>query len=141
MEHSTDKGLSKPDDKDIQILNILKKNSRLTNTEIARMLNFSEGTVRKRINKLLETGTIRRFTIELGRSYNEAIILIKYKHSEKLTVLSQLNEIPGSTYEISGKNDLAMFVEFYNLEYLNDIVDRISSLENVMDTETLIRLK
>ena len=141
MEHSTDKGLSKPDDKDIQILNILKKNSRLTNTEIARMLNFSEGTVRKRINKLLETGTIRRFTIELGRSYNEAIILIKYKHSEKLTVLSQLNEIPGSTYEISGKNDLAMFVEFYNLEYLNDIVDRIRSLEYVMDTETLIRLK
>ncbi len=141
MEHSTDKGLSKPDDKDIQILNILKKNSRLTNTEIARMLNFSEGTVRKRINRLLETGTIRRFTIELGRSYNEAIILIKYKHSEKLTVLSQLKEIPGSTYEISGKNDLAMFVEFYNLEYLNDIVDRISSLENVMDTETLIRLK
>ncbi|MCL4356420.1 MAG: Lrp/AsnC family transcriptional regulator [Candidatus Thermoplasmatota archaeon] len=141
MEHSTDKGLNKPDDKDIQILNILKKNSRLTNTEIARMLNFSEGTVRKRINKLLETGTIRRFTIELGRSYKEAIILIKYKHSEKLTVLSQLNEIPGNTYEISGKNDLAMFVEFYNLEYLNDIVDRIRSLEYVMDTETLIRLK
>ncbi len=141
MEHYTDKGLSKPDEKDIQILNILKKNSRLTNTEIARILNLSEGTIRKRINRLMETGTIKRFTIELGRSYNEAIILIKYTHSEKLAVLSQLKDIPGSTYEISGKNDLAMLVDFHDLEYLNDIVDRIRSLESVKDTETLIRLK
>ena len=104
-------------------------------------MNLSEGTIRKRISKLVDSGVIRKFTIQLGKSQSEAIILIKYSHAEKNTVLLKLKEIPGNFYEISGKNDLAMLVEYHNLEYLNEIVDRIRSIEQVLDTETLIRLK
>lgn len=141
MEHSTDKSRHESDARDIQILDILSRNSRLSNSEIGRIMNLSEGTIRKRISKLVDSGVIRKFTIQLGKSQSEAIILIKYSHAEKNTVLLKLKEIPGNFYEISGKNDLAMLVEYHNLEYLNEIVDRIRSIDQVLDTETLIRLK
>ena len=49
----------------LDILEILEKNSRMKNVEIARMLNVSEAYVRRIIKKLVEDGIIKRFTIDV----------------------------------------------------------------------------
>ena len=49
---------------DRRILELLEQNSRISNTEISRRVGVSEGTVRRRINDLIDNGIIIRFTIE-----------------------------------------------------------------------------
>ena len=49
---------------DRRILELLEQNSRISNTEISRRIGVSEGTVRRRINDLVDNGIIIRFTIE-----------------------------------------------------------------------------
>ena len=53
----------KLDNLDNGILNLLEENSRLKNTEIAEKLGYSEGAIRKRINKLVENNIIEKFSI------------------------------------------------------------------------------
>ena len=44
------------DERDRKILEILQDNSRLSNTEIAKIIGVSEGTIRKRIKRLIDEG-------------------------------------------------------------------------------------
>ena len=59
------------DETDYNIIDILRENSRETNMEIARKLNVSEGTIRKRIMNMVNNGIIRKFTIETSISISE----------------------------------------------------------------------
>ncbi len=49
----------------LDILDILEKNSRMKNVEIAKMLNISEAYVRRVIKKLVNDGIIKKFTIDI----------------------------------------------------------------------------
>jgi Lrp/AsnC family transcriptional regulator for asnA, asnC and gidA len=51
----------RPDDQDLdeKIVSVLERDARVSNREIARMLGVSEGLVRKRLKRLLETGALR----------------------------------------------------------------------------------
>ncbi len=53
------------DEKDIQIINILRENARMPYAEIAKLLNVTEATVRKRVKNLEKNGVIKKYTIEV----------------------------------------------------------------------------
>ena len=53
------------DDTDYRLLAILRDNARTPVTSLAHALGVSRGTVQNRIDKLLESGVIRGFTIRL----------------------------------------------------------------------------
>jgi len=57
------------DELDIQILSILEVNSRMKNTEIAKLLSVSEGSIRRRIENLIEIGIIKNFTVEVSTNF------------------------------------------------------------------------
>jgi len=50
---------------DLELIQILMKNSRTPFVKIAEMLGVSETAVRKRIRKLERDGVIRKYTIEV----------------------------------------------------------------------------
>ncbi len=50
---------------DIDILNELRKNSRIPFLKIAKKFKVSEATIRKRVKNLLMKGVIKKFTIEI----------------------------------------------------------------------------
>src|SRR5512136_1188166 len=50
---------------DIRILCELRDNARMSNSEIAKKLNVTEATVRRRIKNLIEKGIIMRFSIHI----------------------------------------------------------------------------
>ena len=51
------------DDLDRRILSILRRDSRAPYTQIADRVDTSEGTVRNRVERLVEEGIIERFTV------------------------------------------------------------------------------
>ncbi len=140
MEHSTDKKNKNIDLLDEKILELLRINSRFTNKAIAKVINVSEGTVRRRIKSLQERNVISRFTIETTE-LKEAIILSRYDPSSKTGILQELKKISARVYEIAGKSDMAIMVSYRNLVELNEFIDRIREIKGIKNTETMIRLK
>src|SRR2546428_13884765 len=53
------------DKADQLIIRVLRDDARISNTDLAKKLDLSEATVRRRIAGLLESGTIRRFKVEV----------------------------------------------------------------------------
>lgn len=128
------------DEKDWAIIEILRKNARTSNSDIGRELNVSEGTVRKRIQKLTEDGTIRKFTVTLRREGVEGVILIRTEPRKAKEIFDYINARFDEVFEYSGRFDVAIRVNCKSLEELNTIVDELRVLEGVRNTDTLIRL-
>ncbi|HUU89484.1 MAG TPA: AsnC family transcriptional regulator, partial [Candidatus Glassbacteria bacterium] len=54
------------DDKDKQIIQLLKKNGRASYGNLGSKVGLSEGAIRKRIKTLTNSGVIRKFTVKIG---------------------------------------------------------------------------
>ncbi|MEM3704156.1 MAG: AsnC family transcriptional regulator, partial [Candidatus Bathyarchaeia archaeon] len=52
------------DELDKEIIQILKQDGRAAYRDIGKKVGLSEGAVRLRIKKLVESGVIKRFTVE-----------------------------------------------------------------------------
>ncbi len=129
------------DEKDKIIVNLLQDNSRISNTEIAKVLNVSEGTIRKRIRKLYDSGVIKKFTIETSQPEVDALVLLKIDSKRYREVLKIINLKYSEIYEFTGKIDVAIRIKCNSIDELNGIVDEIREIDGVLDTDTLVRLK
>jgi DNA-binding Lrp family transcriptional regulator len=127
------------DETDIKILEILRENSRTKFVEIAKRISLTEGAVRRRMKKLLETRTIKKFTIETSIE-TEGIVLIKTDPAETRRSVIKIREIANRVFEVSGDYDVAALIQTFTLEELNERVDQIRDLSSVLETNTLIRL-
>ncbi len=128
------------DEKDWAIIDILRRNARTSNSDIGRELNVSEGTIRKRIQKLLEEGAIKRFTVVLRNEGVEGVILIRTEPKKAKELLDFVTAKFDEIYEFSGRFDLAVKVNCKSLEELNKIVDDLRGMDGVRNTDTLVRL-
>jgi len=132
----------KLDNKDKRILELLKKNSRMTNTEISKKVKLTEGAVRNRIDRLLRKKIISKFTVELTEGDQYAIVMVKAKNdTKKMMKEIAKSGIPKESYEISGDFDGCLIVDGYNIEEIDSKIDKIRKLGEVKETKTLISLK
>ena len=115
------------DETDYKIIDFLREDSRETNMEIARKLNVSEGTIRKRIMNLVNSGIIRKFTIETSLSI-EGIVLIELDSRQASNTLKTLKSLYSDIYEFSGSIDVAVRISKNTIEELNMEVDKIRDL-------------
>lgn len=129
------------DQRDWDIVNLLRKNSRLSNSEIGRVLKISEGTVRKRISKMLSDKVIKEFTVNMGVNEVEGIVLVKIDPRKTSNIQNELKNKFHDIYEFSGRADLAVRVSCNSLDALNSSVDSIRNIDGVRGTDTLIKLK
>ena len=128
------------DEKDWAIIDILRRNARTSNSDIGRELNVSEGTIRKRIQKLLEEGAIKKFTVVLRNEGVEGMILIRTDPKRAKELLDFITGRFDEVYEFSGRFDLAIRVNCKSLEELNKVVDELREMDGVRNTDTIIRL-
>ncbi len=117
------------DEKDKKIIDLLKRNSRMKNVEIAKILGLTEGAVRNRIKNLVKKGIIKKFTIDTDNRFISAIIFLDVPGDTK-PFISKLMEMDyvDKIYEVSGTFDIVLFVFAFNLDDLNEKIDKIREM-------------
>lgn len=128
------------DERDWKIIELLNRNARISNIEIAKNLGISEGTVRHRIQKMLKDGVIKNFTVSLGSGALTSIILVKVSAEDSSEVLLELRRRFNEIYELSGSYDFSVRIIAQRLDQINKAADTIRSISGVKETDTLIRL-
>lgn len=128
------------DEKDAEIIEILRSNARTKNTDIARQIGLTEGAVRARITNLSKNGTIKKFTVETESVGVEGIILTESEAGKSKEVVARLKDLSDKVFEMSGEFDAAVLVKAADVDHLNSIVDKIREIDGIVATSTLIRL-
>jgi DNA-binding Lrp family transcriptional regulator len=130
---------------DDKIIKILQSNSRKSFVEIADEIRLSESAVRRRVKHLIDSGIIKRFTIELESSNKtSAITLISVSSSADTSIVSSnLMKLNGVEviYEITGQYDIAAIIVAPSIAEINKYIDDVRRIEGVSDTNTVIILK
>ncbi|MCI0562447.1 MAG: Lrp/AsnC family transcriptional regulator [Nitrososphaera sp.] len=133
------------DETDEKIIRILQLDSRKAFVEIANQIGLSESAVRRRVKNLVNHGSIKRFTIELGASdKTSAITLISVSSTADTSAVSgRLMKLTGVevVYEITGQYDIAAIIAGPAIAEINKCIDDIRKIEGVSDTNTVIILK
>ena len=133
------------DEVDMKILEILKENARATYTDIGRALNISEGTVRNRIQSLIDSGVIKRFTIEVSLDVGvRALIMVSVDPRKPTQEISdKVLKLPGveKIYEVTGEYDVVTVVSSSTIEKLNRTIEEIRVIDGVVKTNTVIVLR
>lgn len=131
------------DELDRQILDILRRDARTPYTEIADEVGTSEGTVRNRVEQLVESGVIERFTVATRTGNVKAMIEIRVDvnvHTGGLTErLVEHNEVD-LVWQVSGEEDIVLVVDTADTEKLNKLISRVRELDEVVSTKTRLIL-
>lgn len=133
------------DEIDEEILNILRENARATYVEIGERVGLSEGAVRNRIQSLIDSGIIRKFTIEVSPAARvRGLILISVDPSTPTSNISvkvhKMDEVE-RTYEVTGEYDIVAVVASLNIEGVNECIEKIRGIDGVVKTNTMIVLR
>jgi len=133
------------DEIDQQVIKILKENARTTYVEIGRLLKLSEGTVRNRVQALIDSGVITKFTIEVSLSVGiRALIMASIEPTtptlQVSNIIGELNGIE-KIYEVTGEYEIVCVVTSANIEGLNQTIEDIRAIPGVTSTNTIIVLR
>lgn len=133
------------DDIDHMIINLLIKDSRTPYTEIASKVGLSEAGVRKRINRLLRLGIIKRFTVEVDFVARvRAITLITVDPSTDTSEVSRKVREAGGVervYEVTGLYDVVALISSPSMAEVNRCIDELRRVKGVKSTNTMIVLR
>lgn len=132
------------DDLDKSLLRILKDNARESFVRMAEVLGTSEGTVRARLKKLQDEGSIRKFTILTAGSNVKALIEIRIETNvNTASVSQQIQKWDGveRVWEVTGEHDIVVIVDVASTNELNDIVERIRQFKEVQSTRSRLILR
>jgi len=131
------------DDLDRRILSILRRDSRTPYTEIADRVGTSEGTVRNRVERLLESGVIERFTVTTRTGNVKAMVEIGVAvdvdtggMSERMAEWNEVDFV----WQVSGEEDIVVVVDTTDTGTLNDLITRARELDQVVSTKTRLIL-
>jgi Lrp/AsnC family transcriptional regulator, involved in the regulation of lysine biosynthesis len=137
--------MSKDNEFDKRILEILRLDSRKSFVEIGKELGLSESAIRRRIKNLIDDGSISRFTIEENSDKKTSAITLLSVSSTTDTnsVASKLQTISGVKviYEITGQYDIAVILSCDSINEINRSIDDIRRIEGVSNTDTVIILR
>jgi Lrp/AsnC family leucine-responsive transcriptional regulator len=133
------------DEKDKQIIKILKNDGRAGYGDIGAKINLSEGAVRKRIKTLTDEGVIKKFTVKIGVAEGaQAITLLAINPAYPTQEVSKkIQAIPNveTTYEVTGEYDIVTVISGLNVMEVNECVEKIRTVEGIMKTNTMIVLR
>jgi DNA-binding Lrp family transcriptional regulator len=131
------------DELDKEILSILRKDARTPYTEIADQVGTSEGTVRNRVDRLIEDEIIERFTVATRTGNVKAMIEIGVDvNVDTAAVTDRIAEWPAVDFvwQVSGEQDIVVVVDAADTDAVNDLITKARELAEVMNTRTRLIL-
>jgi len=130
---------------DEKIIGYLKDDSRESFVDIGKKLKLSESAVRRRVKNLVDNGTIKKFTLELGEeNITSAIVLVSVDSATDTSKVSlKLAKLEGvkTVYEITGQYDITTIMSATNIAEINNSIDALRKIPGVVDTNTVIILR
>ena len=131
------------DDLDRRILSILRRDSRTPYTEIADRVGTSEGTVRNRVERLVDEEIIERFTVATRTGNVKAMIEVSVAVDVDTTDVSarmaEWSEVD-FVWQVSGEADIVMVVDAADTGAVNDLITKARDLDEVQNTKTRLIL-
>jgi len=138
----------KLDNLDNGILNLLEENSRLKNTEIAEKLGYSEGAIRKRINRLVENDIIEKFSIIVKNQVLGiwAVVHIFIEGTSSPTyvknkIINDIEEGIDQIFETAGDTDIICIFQTKTEKLLKSSIEKIRNISGVKTTKTYVVLE
>lgn len=131
------------DELDREILDILRRDARTPYTEIADQVGTSEGTIRNRVEGMVESGVIERFTISTRTGNVKAMIEITVDvdvHTGGLTERFAEWKQVDFVWQVSGEEDIVLVVDATDTAALNELISSARELDEVMGTKTRLIL-
>jgi len=130
---------------DEKIIGYLKEDARESFVDIGKKLKLSESAVRRRVKNLVDGGTIKKFTLEIGEeNATSAIVLVSVDSATDTSKVSmKLAKLEGvkTVYEITGQYDITTIMSATNIAEINSTIDALRKIPGVVDTNTVIILR
>jgi len=122
---------------DIEIINALRSDSRTPFLKIAKQINVSEGTIRKRVKDLVKAKQIKKFTLETAEDTFAVVGIETETKTETKKIVDKIKTLGiDNIYEVTGRFDIICMVPTSTMEEVNEILEKIRSTEGVNHTET-----
>ncbi len=134
------------DEIDHALLRLLKSDARAPLSQMAAKIGVSRGTVRNRIERLVNQKVIERFTVKLADADIEsdiiAFALIRLHANDGRRTLIALRKISSITaiHTLSGPYDLVAELSVSSLKQLDHVLDDIRNIPDVAETQSHIKL-
>lgn len=136
-----------PDDLDRQIIEILRLDGRAPLIEIGRRIGLSAPAVKRRIDRLVETGVIKGFTVlvddaQLGlplQAFTELRFAGDTKVAEIAQVARGMPEVQ-AVFTLAGDPDAVVWMRVRDTRHLTQTIDRLRRTGKVRGTKTLMVL-
>ncbi len=134
------------DDTDRALIGALKMNARASVTTLAAELGLARVTVKNRLERLTENGTIKRFTINLEDPGSDdlihAIMLVEVQGSLTRSVIAKLRKMPevSSLHSTNGAWDLVARLETTSLAEFDRALREVREISGVSNSETCLLL-
>jgi DNA-binding Lrp family transcriptional regulator len=110
------------DESDIKIIMLLILNSRLTYREIANHLDLSLNAIYKRVQNLIDSGVIKRFTAKINPHAIGAVYAFTFGKSQASNIEKVVSELK------QNKNTAAIFLTSRNHIYIGSFLNSVHEL-------------
>jgi Lrp/AsnC family transcriptional regulator, regulator for asnA, asnC and gidA len=143
VRESTMASSSDPLDKlDYQIIEALRTDARRSNTDLAKQLGVSEGTIRNRIRRMINEGYM--IVVAMTRLHKlgfgtDVSIRVTTEAGRQMEVAQRLSAMPATRYVAvtTGAHDVAVTAVFRNdRELFHFLTEEIAQVPGIVRTET-----
>jgi DNA-binding Lrp family transcriptional regulator len=134
------------DDLDRRLIAELRMNGRASVPKLANALGVARGTAQARLDRLVENGTIKGFTIRLrdgqGENQIRGIILIEIGGRNVKAIVAAVKKEAGfvALHNTTGKWDMIGEFEVPDMASLSRIASNVRAIDGVDKSETYLLL-
>ena len=139
--------MGKLDDIDIEMIELLRADARLSVPALASRIGIGRATAYNRFDRLVEEGTIERFTAVVAPAalglHVAALVQVNVDQGRWREARDQLRGLPGVEWIglTSGPFDILMLIRCQDLDQLRDVVlEQLHQVPEVMSAQTFVLL-
>lgn len=131
---------------DASIIALLKRNARMSVTQMSHELAVSRVTIDSHIKKMETSGVITGYTVTLGaeefRHNVSGWIMINVLANEEENIITKMISMPEITrlHTTNGRWDLAAEIQTSTLEAFDTAISRLRQIPGIKDTDTSLML-
>ena len=130
---------------DLRLIELLQLDARLSIRALSERLGISRANAYSRFNRLVDTGVIRRFTVDVDHSalglQTSAYVEVSMEQNAWRSVRDALSQIEAVRYVclLGGAFDALVLIRTYDNHTLRDVIlDELQAIDGITSTRTLL---